>query len=133
MMPAEEQHGVTMGAAQLLDGEGTEIRNKEDVQGSIALISAEATDGGTPFEPAVGGTDRLNHVIHVNRRVSSIPYGNKSIHKESLTCVHTQQAGHRGVAATLAQFCGYCVWSGVENDAHELVGQCLYCTHSRAS
>lgn len=51
-----------MAAAQLLDGEGAEMPNKETARGCRSLIAARAAEVGAPFEPAVGATDRLYRV-----------------------------------------------------------------------
>lgn len=45
-------------------------------------------------------------------------------------CAHMQEAGRRAVTASLARLCGFCVWNGLENDARELVNQCLFCADS---
>lgn len=86
----------------------------------------------TLFRVAVRGAGKLYRFTRGNVRVSWMPDGNKSMHKRLLVCVHMQEAGHRGMAGTLTRLFGYCVRSGRENGARDLVSQCLYCDDSRA-
>ena len=49
-----------------------------------------------------------------------------------MVCAHMQEAGHRGICATMHRLGAYCVWEGLKEDVTEFVQQCLHCVDSLA-
>lgn len=65
----------------------------------------------TPVGPEVRGTDGLYPMAYRNKRVLWILDGGKSMHKRLFMCGHMQEAGRRGVTATLIRLCWHGMWT----------------------
>ena len=55
-----------------------------------------------------------------------------SLQVRLMVCAHMQEAGHKGICATIHRLGSYCVWEGMKEDVTEFVQQCLHCVDSRA-
>ena len=49
-----------------------------------------------------------------------------------MVCAHIQEAGRRGICATMHRLGAYCVWEGMKEDVTEFIQQRLHCVDSRA-
>ena len=80
----------------------------------------------------IRGEDGLYRVLYRDRMVLWIPVDERVFQARLMVCAHMQDAGHRGVRATLHRLSAYCAWVNMENDVEEFVRQCLNCADSRA-
>ena len=60
-----------------------------------------------------------------------VPPAERSLQVRFMVCAHMQEAGHRGICATMHRLGAYCVWEGMKEDVTEFVQQCLHCVDSR--
>ena len=56
----------------------------------------------------------------------------RSLQVRLMVCAHMQEAGHKGICATMHRLGAYYVWEGMKKDVIEFVQQCLHCVDSRA-
>ena len=80
----------------------------------------------------IRGEDGLYRVLYRERMVLWIPVDERVLQARLMVCPRMQDAGHRGVRATLHHLSTYCTWVNMENDVEEFVRQCLNCADSRA-
>ena len=94
------------------------------------------TDGkavlDSPLGSVVRGENGLYRVDYGGMQVIWVPPAERSLQVRLMVCAHMQEAGHRGICATMHRLGAYCVWEGMKEDVTEFVQQCLHCEDSRA-
>lgn len=109
------------------------MRNNEAVLVKQAFIAAEAREVGRPLGPCVEGrAGDIAWYMEINEYCRSQTETNPCVSDCWCERAHTVEGGSPGVVATLALLFGYVEQNEMENDAHELVNQCLYCADRRA-
>ena len=103
-----------------------EIRDCQDIytDGKAVLDS--------PLGSVVRGQNGLDSVDYGGMQVIWVPPAERSLQVRLMVCAHMQEAGHRGICATMHRLGAYCVWEGMKEDVAEFVQQCLHCVDSRA-
>ena len=103
-----------------------EIRDRQDIytDGKAVLDS--------PLGSVVRGENGLYRVDYGGMQVIWVPPAERSLQVRLMVCAHMQEAGHRGICATMHRLGAYCVWEGMKEDVTEFVQQCLHCVDSRA-
>ena len=103
-----------------------EIRDRQDIY----------TDGKAVLDSPLGSVVRrengLYRVDYGGMQVIWVPPAERSLQVRLMVCAHMQEAGHRGICATMHRLGAYCVWEGMKEDVTEFVQQCLHCVDSRA-
>ena len=61
-----------------------------------------------------------------------MPTAERSLQVRLMEYAHMQDAGHRGICATMHRLGAYCVWEGIKEEVTEFVQQCLHFVDSRA-
>ena len=94
------------------------------------------TDGNavldSPLESVVRGENGLYRIDYGGMQVIWVPPAMRSLQVRFMVCAHMQEAGHRGICATMHRLAAYCVWEGMKEDVTEFAQQCLHCVDSRA-
>ena len=103
-----------------------EIRDRQEIytDGKAVLDS--------PLGSVVRGENGLYRVDYGGVQIIWVPPAEKSLHVRLMACAHMQEAGHRGICATMHRLGADCVWEGMKEDVAEFVQQCLNCVDSRA-
>ena len=60
-----------------------------------------------------------------------VPPAERPLQVRLMVCAHMQEAGHRGICATMHRLEAYCLWEGMKEEVAEFVQQCLHCVDSR--
>ena len=119
------EHVVARGPAMFKEV-GDEVIARQDIytDGKAVLDS--------PLGSGVRGENGLYRVDYGGMQVIWVPFAKRSLQVRLMVCAHMQEAGHRGICATMHRLGAYCVWEGIKEDVAEFVQQCLHCVDSRA-
>ena len=103
-----------------------EIRDRQEIytDGKAVLDS--------PLGSVVRGENGLYRVDYGGVQIIWVPPAERSLHVRLMVCAYIQEAGHRGICATMHRLGADCVWEGMKEDEAEFVQQCLHCVDSRA-
>ena len=92
----------------------TPMSDKGAVRAAQSAAAGPHVKVQTGYGVATTDGEGLFRVTHRGRRVLWIPEHAEELKKRLLVSAHMQEAGHRGVAATLERLRAYCVWKTME-------------------
>ena len=127
MEPRDEfvEDVVARGPAMFMEV-GDEVISRQDIY----------TDGKAVVDSPLGSVVRdengLYRVDYEGIQMIWVPPAERSLQVRLMVRAHMQEAGHRGIGATMHRHGAYCVWEGMKEDVTEFVQQCLHCVDSRA-
>ena len=98
---------VARGPAMFME-DSNEVIARQDIytNGKVVLDS--------PLGSVVRGENGLYRVDYGGMQVIWVPRAERSLQVRFMMCAHMQEAGHRGICATMHRLGAYCVWEGMK-------------------
>ena len=103
------------------------IREVQQQAGAdLGAIVSGASSFTTPVDRATKDIGNLFQMRLDNPDVLWIPEKANEMQTRLIVCAHMEDAGHRGLVATLQWLQGYCCWFRIEVHVTEFVKRCLH-------
>ena len=147
----EDNHwGDLLSRWRVLDSEGSLVRanviavvapptgdykmpSKSEIENRHNAVARGQVEVATPLGTVTRREDALYRVSYQCRMVLWVSEEERELQARLMVCAHMQNAGHRGVRATIHRLEAYCAWGNKEKDIMKFVRQCLHCIDSKAS